>query len=642
MVKVRVFRHLFAALFCLLMGKVSLSQTRDTTLNPTQKDSLAKKSDSVNTAILQNFNKKLNEIDQLRIADSIAKDKLVTEINSLQTTDNLKKAELQQQLLELRNKEALRFADKKKQIDSLRSTAIAYPVLGFFNDTLFNIFSKSGSFSASDRAAAIISRINNLKNIWRFSTDSIQLVSSDVSTDLIYKDVIIISISDNDALWENTTREQLAENYRKRIGVEVVKYKKETSFSTLSKEIALALLVIVVFIFILKYLGKFFRWTANKIVDQKGVSIKGFKIRNYTLVDAENEVSVFLNLNRLIKWLFIILTIYLALPILFGIFPWTKNFADVLFGYILSPLRKIASAFWNFLPNLITIIVILFVFRYVFKLLKYLKNEIKSGVLTIPGFFSDWADPTYQIVRVLIFAFMVIVIYPYLPGSDSPVFKGVSVFLGFLFTFGSAGSLSNVISGLILTYMRLFKIGDRVKIGDQMGDVIEKSLLVTRIRTIKNEIISIPNSTVMSSHTINYSSDAPDRGLIINTTVTIGYDVPWKDMYAALIEAALRTKYVLPDPKPFVLQTGLQDFYVAYQINAYIRESNMQADIYSHLHENIQDVCNEKGIEIMSPHYFAARDGNTTTVPESYLPTDYQAPPFTINTKNDQPSNEKK
>ncbi len=181
--------------------------------------------------------------------------------------------------------------------------------------------------------------------------------------------------------------------------------------------------------------------------------------------------------------------------------------------------------------------------------------------------------------------------------------------------------------------MRLFKIGDRVKIGEQLGDVIEKSLLVTRIRTIKNEIISIPNSTVMNSHTVNYSSDALGLGLIINTTVTIGYDTPWREMHEALIEAALRTEFVLKDPKPFVLQTGLQDFYVSYQINAYIRESNKQATIYSCLYQNIQDVCNEKGIEIMSPHYFSARDGNETTIPSSYLPKDYKAPGFKMNTE---------
>jgi small-conductance mechanosensitive channel len=178
--------------------------------------------------------------------------------------------------------------------------------------------------------------------------------------------------------------------------------------------------------------------------------------------------------------------------------------------------------------------------------------------------------------------------------------------------------------------MRLFKIGDRVKIGEVVGDVIEKSLLVTRIRTIKNEIISIPNSTVMGSHTINYSSDAPEKGLIIHSTVTIGYDVPWKEMHQALIDAASKTALVLTDPKPFVLQTSLDDFYVSYEINAYVNEPNKQALIYSELHQNIQDVCNEKGIEIMSPHYRAARDGSRTTIPRSYLEKGYQEPPFQV------------
>jgi small-conductance mechanosensitive channel len=191
------------------------------------------------------------------------------------------------------------------------------------------------------------------------------------------------------------------------------------------------------------------------------------------------------------------------------------------------------------------------------------------------------------------------------------------------------------VAGLVLTYMRLFKIGDRVKIGEVVGDVIEKSMLVTRVRTIKNEIISIPNSTVMNSHTVNYSSDAPEKGLIIHSTVTIGYDVPWKDMHQALIDAALKTELVLHEPKPFVLQTSLDDFYVSYEINAYIKEPNKQATIYSNLHQNIQDTCNERGIEILSPHYRAARDGNMTTIPADYLPKDYKAPGFNINLKKD-------
>jgi small-conductance mechanosensitive channel len=616
-------------------------QLIDTTGQSQRKDSINKNNDSLNTIILKKFNAKQEEMEKLRIADSITKARLVAEIGSLQTTDNLKKQDLEKQLQEIRNKEALRFAEKKKQIDSLRLTAKGYPVLGFFNDTLFFIYNKSGSFSAEERADAIYRRIQKLSDNFRFAPDSIQVSSTESTTDLSFKDVILMSISDNDALWNNATRYDLAENYRQIIGNEVIRYKHETTFSTLAKEIGLALLVILIVIVFIKYINKSFRWATKKIRQQEGRFIKGIRIKNYTLLDAGKEVNAFLKVNTVIKWLLILLIIYIALPIVFGIFPWTKGYADTLFGYVLNPLKSIGHSFWNFLPNLITIIVIVIVFRYIIRFVSYLKDEIRNGQLKIPGFYADWANPSYQIVRILILAFMLVVIFPYLPGSNSRVFQGVTVFLGFLFTFGSAGSLSNIISGLILTYMRLFKIGDRVKIADVTGDVIEKSLLVTRIRTIKNEIISIPNSTVMSSHTINYSSEAPGLGLILNTTVTIGYDVPWKKMYEALIEAALRTEYVLHDPRPFVLQTGLEDFYVSYQINAYIREANKQTDIYSELYQNIQDVCNEKGIEIMSPHYRAARDGSSTTIPADYLPEDYKAPGFNINTNEDKKSEDK-
>lgn len=600
-----------------------------------QNDSSGKKNDSINTAILKNYSRKIAGLDSQRRADSVKQIELQLRLSSLSTKDNGKKTALQNQLQALEDKKKNQFLQKKIQIDALRKTAKAYPVSGFFEDTLFVVYSRLGSFSAKERADAITNRIGRLGENFGYTADSLRIARNETSTDVIYGENIITTVTENDALWNNTTADSLASTYRTVISSAVKKYKQETSLATLAKEIGLALLVIVIIGALIFYIIKFFRWTAAKIEEQQNKRIKGVKIKDYMLFDAARQVNVLLKLNTIIKWLIILLAAYITLPILFGIFPWTKDFAETLFGYILSPVRRIARAVWHFLPNLITIIVIVVVFRYVLKGIRFLKDEIENGHLTLQGFYPDWANPTYQIVRILIFAFMVVVIFPYLPGSDSPVFKGVSVFLGFLFTFGSAGSLSNIIAGLILTYMRLFKIGDRVKISDVSGDVIEKSLLVTRIRTIKNEIISIPNSTVMNSHTINYSSDAPDKGLIIHTTVTIGYDVPWRNMHQVLIDAAQKTALVLPEPKPFVLQTSLDDFYVSYQVNAYVREAGKQAVIYSELHSHIQDICNERGIEIMSPHYRAARDGSTTTIPSTYLPDDYHAPGFNVRVKKD-------
>ncbi len=598
-----------------------------------QKDTLSHNVDSANAIMLQNYQAKLAEIEKQRVADSIQKVELEKRLNSLSTADNLTKEKLQKELQELNSKDAIRIEKKKVQIDSLRSGAIAYPVTGFFDDTLFLIYNSLGSFSAKERAKAIRDRISLIKSDFSFKPDSLKLVESETTIDVAYNDRIIVSVNENDALWHNTTKRELAADYKKIIGDAIMYYKSQTSSLSILKSVALALLVIAIIGALLAYTRKLFLWTALKIEQQQGKRIKGIVIKNYTLFDAGRQVKALLLVNTFIKWFIILLIIYITLPILFGLFPWTRNFANTLFEFILKPVKGIAFGLWHYLPNLITILVIIFVFHYVFIGLHFLKTEIGRGKLRLRGFYPDWANPTYQIIRVMITAFEIVVIFPYLPGSDSPVFRGVSVFLGFLFTFGSAGSLSNIIAGLVLTYMRLFKIGDRVKIGDVTGDVIEKSLLVTRIRTIKNEIISIPNSTVMSSHTTNYSSDAPKKGLIIHTTVTIGYDVPWRDMHQALIDAALKTDLVLKKPKPFVLQTSLDDFYVSYQVNAYINEANKQAIIYSDLHQNIQDVCNERGIEILSPHYRAERDGNMTSIPVGYLSKDYTAPAFNISVR---------
>lgn len=577
-----------------------------------------KKIDSINNSALTEYKMIVLAAQSQRASDSIEKVRLEEKIRGLNTTDNLEKKSLQNQLNTLRIKDSIRLVQKKLAIDSRRSAATGYPVIGFFKDTLFTIYNNSGSFTAHDRAVAVSDRIQKLSESFNVAADSLSLVHNESSVDILNGDRIILTISENDALWNDATTKELAEKYREIIQTALKKYKTETSLITLAKEFALAILVLVVLGLIIFYTGKLFKYSANQIEKQQDVRIKGIKIKDYELFDSRRQVNTLLALNKLIKWILILILISVALPILFGIFPWTRHFAETLFGYILTPVKKIAFSLWNYLPNLITIIVILIAFKYVMRALKFLKYEVESGNLKISGFYPDWANPTFQILRIMVLAFMVVVIFPYLPGSDSPIFKGVSVFLGFLFTFGSAGSLSNMIAGLVLTYMRLFKIGDRVKIGDVSGDVIEKSLLVTRLKTPLNEIISIPNSTVMSNHTINYSMESLNQGLVLSAAVTIGYDVPWKDVHKALLEAADRTPQFLKDPKPFVLQTGLEDFYVGYEVYGYTRGANMQASIHSQLFSNILDTFNEDGIEILSPHYRAERDGNAVTIPTNY------------------------
>ncbi len=599
-----------------------------------QTDSIFVEQDSVNKVLLQEFNRRLAEIEQKRIVDSIRKADLEQQIISLKTTDNLQKENLQKQLEEINIRESQMKQEKKARIDALRSTASGSPVVGAQNDTLFFIYTKIGSFTPQDRAENISKKINLLFKDDFLKPDSIKVVSTENTMDIIYGQLIIMSISENDALWYNREMTNLAHEFKMQITESVVLARKNKSLTRLLIRIGLVILVFAIAWFLFRLIGKGHHLALRHIIRNKGKWLKNLAYRDYTFLTADQELQGILLLLKATRWFTYALLVYITLPIIFSIFPFTRGWADNLFNLIWSPFKGVFLSVWNYLPNLFTILVIFTVMKYFIRFVKYIFSEIEAGKLQFSGFHADWAMPTYSIVRFLLYAFMFVMIFPYLPGSDSDIFKGVSVFIGILFSLGSSSAIANMVAGLVITYMRPFKINDRIKIGEITGDVIEKTLLVTRLRTIKNEIITIPNSTILTGNTTNFSSYAGDAGLIVHTTVTIGYDVPWRDMHQTLIDAALNTEFVEYNPKPFVLQTALEDFYVAYQINAYTKEPGKQAYIYSGLHQNIQDLCNERGIEILSPHYRAARDGNRSTLPAEYLPADYMVPKFEVNINN--------
>jgi small-conductance mechanosensitive channel len=286
-----------------------------------------------------------------------------------------------------------------------------------------------------------------------------------------------------------------------------------------------------------------------------------------------------------------------------GLFPWTNNIATYTLDLFLDPIIKIGKGFVNFLPSLAFLIVIYLLTRYLLKLIRLLFTGIEQGGIAIKGFDRDWGNATYRIVRLFVIAFAVIIAYPYIPGSDTSAFKGVSVFLGILFSLGSSSFISNLIAGYSMTYRGAFKKGDRIKVDDQVGFVEEQKLLVTRLRSIKNEEIVIPNSVLLNSNIINYSTKAKDLGLILHTTVGIGYETPWRQVEAMLKLAAERTEGLLKDPPPYVLQKSLGDFAVTYEINAYCNDVNKMHLYYTALHQNILDIFNENNVQIMTPAY---------------------------------------
>ena len=307
-----------------------------------------------------------------------------------------------------------------------------------------------------------------------------------------------------------------------------------------------------------------------------------------------------------------------GLTFILSFFPGTHDIISRLMDGLGKILSDAGETIIGYLPNLFTLIIIGVVTRYILRFLRFFHDGIHSKRIKIAGLHPELTGPTFQLLRFMIVALALVAAYPFLPGSDSPVFRGITIFVGFLLSLGSTSLVTNVISGIVLTYTRGLRIGDRVKIGQTVGDVLERTLLVTRIRTIKNVVVTIPNGMVLNNEIINYNAPMLEEGLILNTTVTIGYDVPWRKVHDLLIQAAVASRDVLSDPKPFVLQTSLDDYYVSYELNAYTHAPDRMAMIYSELHQNIQDWFNEAGVEIMSPGYTAYRDGGEDTIPSQY------------------------
>ncbi|MCF8462092.1 MAG: mechanosensitive ion channel [Flavobacteriales bacterium] len=600
-----------------------------------QTDSLKQaKTDSLLSEKLEKGDDLLAKVDSTRTADSLQESSLEAQIAALTSADSQKKAELQARLDSLQTAQSEKELRVKAQVDSLRNSVKGIPVV-LFEDTLFKVYAKIGPFTAAVRAENITKKLTWLVDDNLFDADLLKVIAGEESHDLVHDEIILLSITDRDAFWMDKSRAEVAESYKEIIIKGVSDYRDRTGLLHTAMRIGMLLLVLIVLFLIVRFLNKWFNILAAKAIAKSESLLNGVKFRNYEFLSKDRETQFLKWILNATKWIVIIVVVYLALPIVFSIFPATKGIASSLIGYVVDPFKMFFHAIVGYIPEMMTIGVISAITYQFVRFLRFMTNEIQSGKLVLPGFYPDWAEPTFSLIRVIVYAFAFIIIFPYLPGSDSPAFQGVSVFLGLLISMGSSSAISNIIAGLVITYMRAFKIGDRVKIGDTVGDVMEKTMLVTRLRTIKNEEVTIPNGAILNGSTVNYSTSAKQTGLILHTTITIGYDVPWRQVHQLMIDAALKTDGLNAEPKPFVFQTSLDDYYVSYQINAYTEVPETAAKIYSQLHANIQDGFNEAGVEILSPHYRAARDGNMVTTPPQYLPDNYKAPSFNVSMKKD-------
>lgn len=569
------------------------------------------------------------------LADSV-KQIMQKSIDSLKkVADSLKTASIQSKNVEERRKLQAKSDSLKAAANTLKIEANlkylkenARPVV-LESDTLFYVYAQLGPYSPEERASNAETRLKELVKLFDYSPDSLIAVQSELVWSIAYGQRILLSILPEEAAVQNMVQQAVAKKYLQAIKPSLLKARKKNSVRKYLAEIGWVVLILVFVYALYRFINFLFRFLINKVEKSEAKYFKGFQIKGYQLVSPDRQLSLTLFLVKAIRLLALLIVLYLTLPMIFSVFPSTKGIADTLLSYLLNPLKKAFASIVKYLPHLIDIGLIVIGTRYVLRLLHFFADEVAQKKLVINGFHADWATPTLNIVRVVIYGFMFVLIFPHLPGSDSAVFRGVSVFFGVLFSLGSSSAISNIVAGLVITYMRPFQLNDRVKIGEVAGDVVEKNLLVTRIRTVKNEEITIPNSSILSGHTINFTSS---NQYLIHSTVTIGYDVPWRQVHELLIDAASNVPVLLKDPKPFVLQTSLDDFYVSYELNAHISDTTKIAEGYSRMHQLIQDKFNEAGVEILSPHYRAVRDGGQQTNPPQYLPKDYQSPPFKVKT----------
>lgn len=551
------------------------------------------------------------------VKDSMEIEDLRLQVQELKLNEILIRSEYDRSLKQTAEADSIKKAQQRARVDSLRNHTNGIPLV-IEGDTLFLLYAKRGGVSPRERISRAEETVLKLGKSLTMKVDSLYIFESEYVTDIMCGESVIITLTDQDGLWQNKTRQELAEEYLPVLSNVIERLHAEYGLSMKIKGVLLSLLIIALQIGLIYLTNRMFRKVRRKIVQFMRSKMRPVKIKDYEFLDVSKQARVLLFLSNVLRLLVILIQLIISIPMLFSIFPETKDLAYTLFSYVWTPFWDILKGIGRYMPNFIKIVVIFICFRYLNKGLKYVANEIATGKLSITGFYADWAYPTYYIIRFLLYSFMVVMIWPLLPSSDSAIFQGVSVFVGLVVSLGSTTVIGNLMAGMVLTYMRSFRIGDQIKMNDVMGIVIEKTPFVTRIRTRQNEIVTIPNSAVMSAQTINYSMSIEYQPVLVTVDVGVGYEIDRQEVQRLLIEAALEAKGVLTFPKPFVLITKLDDFYCCYQINAYTRDVKTLARVNSNLNEKVVDKFNEAGIELLSPHFEAQRDGNDIMMPPSY------------------------
>jgi small-conductance mechanosensitive channel len=503
-------------------------------------------------------------------------------------------------------------------------TEIATAPVALDGVVLFHVRGVS-SYPAETRARLIRDRIAAAAATPAIPIDAIHVVDSEGAARIMAGAQPIMMVVDPDANLEQVLRADLAAGHLLRVRQAIADYRAARSPAALRRAALATLTATLVLAAILVALRRFWRWLDGRLLRRLQAHIHSVEIQSFEVMRADQiwagVRSVLLGFRT-----FVILGTALAyVGFVLGQWPQTRELSGSMGDFILGPLRVIGAGFIANIPRLAFLTVLFFLFRVALRLLRLFFEAVGRGAVHLRGFDRDWADSTYKLIRVAVVASGLVIAYPYIPGSQSEAFKGVSLFLGIVFSLGSSSAVSNLIAGYMLTYRRAFKPGDRVKIGDAVGEVLEVRLQVTTLRSIKNEEVIIPNAKILAEEVVNYSSLARQRGLILHTEIGIGYETPWRQVEAMLLSAAGRTSGLLQEPRAFVLVKRLGDFAVVYELNAYLSDVTALLATYTAMHRHILDVFNEYGVQIMTPAY----EGDPA-VPKVVAPKDWYAAPASL------------
>ena len=483
-------------------------------------------------------------------------------------------------------------------LDMAASEMKSCPV--YFNrDTLFILNGPLDSLSALQRCRAAESSLTSLMSYEQLNHDLLKTKSSQNGITILYDSLKMVTVTPSDAELYGESLKDTAKAFSDQIRREVIDPRTGFELMTLLSRLGLILVIVLLIVVLVRLINWLFAKLQHFVDTRIQGKVKPITYRNAELLTSErltSIITIFLRVSRVVA---ILLAAYLSIPLVLSLFPFTQDLSQKLFSYVADPFTRLGENTIKYLPNLITIFIVVLFTHFALRIARFFYIEVERGNLVIPGFYADWARVTFNIMRILIYVVVFIFLYPYLPGSESKVFQGVLIFLGLLLLVGSYSAISNVVSGILLTYMRPFRPGDRVRIDDVTGIVRGRNLLVTRLRTDNNEEITLPNSKVLNGHTKNYSGSARLHGILVFVKLKVHFKTDLDKLTPILLEAADEVDDLAKHPKPFVIFEEMQGQALIIRLKAHLKESRNMTQVKSQMLKKVVHKLRQEDIQLM-------------------------------------------